>query len=113
MFQFRLSQSRSTNFTQSATKLLFEGGMVTGVEYVKGGQTLNEYGPVVIATGGFGADFSSDSLLAKYRPDLMHLPTSNGEHCTGGGMMVCCVSLHSYSSTHMIRVLKRASDRDE
>merc|ERR1712194_336217 len=43
-------------------------------------------GPVVIATGGFGADFSQDSLLAKYRPDLMHLPTSNGEHCTGDGI---------------------------
>merc|ERR1712087_1044813 len=30
-----------------------------------------------------GADFGSDSLLAKYRPDLLHLPTTNGEHCTG------------------------------
>merc|ERR1712046_316799 len=36
--------------------------------------------------GGFGADFSSDSLLAKYRPDLLHLPTTNGEHCTGDGI---------------------------
>jgi len=43
-------------------------------------------GPVIIATGGFGADFSQDSLLAKYRSDLMHLPTSNGEHCTGDGI---------------------------
>merc|ERR1712066_141697 len=25
-------------------------------------------------------------LLAKYRPDLMHLPTTNGEHCTGDGI---------------------------
>merc|ERR1712230_312870 len=24
-----------------------------------------------------------DSLLAKHRPDLLHLPTTNGEHCTG------------------------------
>ena len=66
-----------------ATKLLTQGNKVVGVEYQKGGQTLKEMGPVIIATGGFGADFSSDSLLAKYRPDLMHLPTSNGEHCTG------------------------------
>merc|ERR1712157_710795 len=29
---------------------------------------------------------SSDSLLAKYRPDLLHLPTTNGEHCTGDGI---------------------------
>jgi len=25
-------------------------------------------------------------LLAKYRPDLLHLPTTNGEHCTGDGI---------------------------
>ena len=43
-------------------------------------------GPVILCSGGFGADFSNDSLLAKYRPDLLHLPTSNGEHCTGDGI---------------------------
>merc|ERR1712013_283875 len=43
-------------------------------------------GPVILATGGFGADFTQDSLLAKYRPDLLHLPTTNGEHCTGDGI---------------------------
>merc|ERR1712113_354748 len=37
-------------------------------------------------SGGFGADFTQDSLLGKYRPDLMHLPTTNGEHCTGDGI---------------------------
>eukprot|EP00438_Fugacium_kawagutii_P006683 Skav219095 [mRNA] locus=scaffold1574:142088:148874:+ [translate_table: standard] len=35
---------------------------------------------------GFGADFTSNSLLAQYRPDLLHLPTTNGEHCTGDGI---------------------------
>jgi len=69
-----------------ATKLITQGNKVVGVEYVKGGNTLKEMGPVIIATGGFGADFSADSLLAKHRPDLMHLPTSNGEHCTGDGI---------------------------
>ena len=38
------------------------------------------------AAGGFGADFTQNSLLAKYRPDLLHLPTTNGEHCTGDGI---------------------------
>ncbi|CAE7831603.1 osm1 [Symbiodinium microadriaticum] len=38
---------------------------------------------MVLASGGFGADFGADSLLATYRPDLLHLPTTNGEHCTG------------------------------
>ena len=35
------------------------------------------------ASSGFGADFSQISLLTTYRPDLLHLPTTNGEHCTG------------------------------
>merc|ERR1712151_1209655 len=29
---------------------------------------------------------TSNSLLATYRPDLIHLPTTNGEHCTGDGI---------------------------
>jgi len=69
-----------------ATSLIFEGGVVRGVNYEKNGQMMKQMGPVIIATGGFGADFSDNSLLAKYRPDLMHLPTSNGEHCTGDGI---------------------------
>jgi flavocytochrome c len=46
----------------------------------------NEYGPVIMCSGGFGADFSADGYLAKFRPDLLHLPTTNGEHCTGDGI---------------------------
>merc|ERR1712050_523841 len=51
--------------------------------YEKGGQNFTERGPVILASGGFGADFTANSLLAQYRPDLIHLPTTNGEHCTG------------------------------
>ena len=29
---------------------------------------------------------TKDSLLAKYRPDLLHLPTTNGDHTTGDGI---------------------------
>ena len=61
-------------------------GAVIGVEYASGGQRYKEYGPVIISTGGFCADFGSDSLLAKYRPDLLNLPTTNGDHCTGDGI---------------------------
>jgi len=67
-------------------QLLTANGCVVGCAYKKGGQTFQEHGPVILASGGFGADFSNDSLLAKYRPDLMHLPTTNGEHCTGDGI---------------------------
>lgn len=39
-----------------------------------------------MATGGYAADFDDvNSLLKKHRPDLMHLPTTNGDHCTGDG----------------------------
>ena len=63
--------------------LLTNSGNVIGCEYDKAGVTTKEFGPVILCSGGFGADFSSDSLLAKHRPDLLHLPTTNGEHCTG------------------------------
>eukprot|EP00040_Diaphanoeca_grandis_P005401 m.32696 g.32696 ORF g.32696 m.32696 type:complete len:605 (-) comp16681_c0_seq1:114-1928(-) len=78
-------------------------GNVCGVTYVKGGQSFKEYGPVIISTGGFAADFSDNSLLAsvasKWRsldawndipnhllPNLIDLPTTNGPHCTGDGL---------------------------
>merc|ERR1712217_12451 len=62
-------------------------GNVCGCECTSSdGKTFEEHGPVIIATGGFGADFTSDSLLNKHRPDLAHLPTTNGDHCTGDGL---------------------------
>merc|ERR1712159_422442 len=67
-------------------KLIMNGKAVVGCEYAKAGAQYKEFGPVVFASGGFGADFGQDSLLAKYRPDLLHLPTTNGEHCTGDGI---------------------------
>lgn len=78
-------------------KLLQEGKDVVGVTIVgKDGKEFNEYGPVILATGGFGADFSPNSLLAqshpdsafwpRKRPEILSLPTSNGEHCTGDGL---------------------------
>merc|ERR1712176_1251909 len=69
-------------------KLLTDAvGNVCGVEATTAkGERIIERGPVIITTGGFGADFTDDSLLNKYRPDLAHLPTTNGEHCTGYGL---------------------------
>ena len=87
-------------------------GKVTGVVYEKAGKKYTEHGAVVIATGGFGADFSDDSLLASIEdewklmgawqpssrasqqsggasmpiPPLRELPTTNGPHCTGDGI---------------------------
>jgi flavocytochrome c len=71
----------------TVTQLLTSGdGRVTGVVYTKDGQTHTAEGPVIIATGGFAADFTPNSLLTKYRPDLLHLSTTNGDHCTGDGI---------------------------
>merc|ERR1719191_1042569 len=69
-----------------AHTLLMNGPNCIGLVYEKSGQDVKEYGPVILASGGFGADFATDSLLAKYRPDLLHLPTTNGEHCPGDGI---------------------------
>merc|ERR1711972_141789 len=67
-------------------KLLTSGKACVGCEYAKGGKEFQEDGPVILCSGGFGADFTNNSLLAQYRPDLMHLPTTNGEHSTGDGI---------------------------
>merc|ERR1719345_267067 len=70
-----------------AHTLLMQGGSICkGLTYEKGGKNTDIFGPVILASGGFGADFTNDSLLAQYRPDLLHLPTTNGEHCTGDGI---------------------------
>lgn len=59
---------------------------VEGVVFERDGKEFIENGPVIIATGGFGADFSKDSLLNRFRPDLMAFSTTNGDHCSGDGL---------------------------
>eukprot|EP00927_Polykrikos_kofoidii_P005470 TRINITY_DN1216_c0_g1_i1.p1 TRINITY_DN1216_c0_g1~~TRINITY_DN1216_c0_g1_i1.p1 ORF type:complete len:530 (+),score=95.38 TRINITY_DN1216_c0_g1_i1:79-1590(+) len=73
--------------TKVTSLLQDENGNVRGCVCVdQNGKQFEEHGPVIIATGGFGADFAADSLLSKHRPDLAHLPTTNGDHCTGDGL---------------------------
>merc|ERR1712137_1262418 len=67
-------------------ELLMDENGVRGCVYQQQGKSFDELGPVILCTGGFGADFTSNSLLATYRPDLIHLPTTNGQHCTGDGI---------------------------
>merc|ERR1740130_1281984 len=75
-----ITKARATELLLNKTK------DCVGLVYEKGGLKFQEHGPVILCSGGFGADFTSNSLLAQYRPDLMHLPTTNGEHCTGDGI---------------------------
>lgn len=61
---------------------------VTGVEYEDEEGTLHTLpcDAVVLTTGGFGFDHSDDSLMNKYRPDLVGVPTTNGHFANGDGI---------------------------
>jgi succinate dehydrogenase/fumarate reductase flavoprotein subunit len=56
-----LKKARVTDLIKDAS------GNVIGVTYEHNGAPQKAHGPVVIATGGYAADFTSDSLLKKYR----------------------------------------------
>lgn len=82
---------RATLLTKSkVTKILTDSqGRVTGVEYTKkSGEKGTVAGDaVVIASGGYGAGgLTKGSILERVRPELMHLPTTNGDHCDGSGI---------------------------
>ena len=49
-------------------------------------QTHFESSNVVLATGGFAADRSSKSYLAKYRSELLKMPATAGQFSTGDGI---------------------------
>lgn len=67
------------------TKVNKEGNSVTGVTYSFNGEETVVEGPVILATGGYAADFTESSLLKKWRPDTFGLSTTNGAHATGDG----------------------------
>ncbi|KIX01427.1 uncharacterized protein Z518_09153 [Rhinocladiella mackenziei CBS 650.93] len=67
------------------TSLNKEGNVITGVTYECGGETHSADGVVILATGGYAADFTETSLLKKHRPDTFHLSSTNGTHATGDG----------------------------
>ncbi len=62
-----------------------DGNKITGVTYEQDGKSLTADGPVILATGGYAADFTETSLLKKHRPDTYDLASTNGVHATGDG----------------------------
>ncbi|KAI8965201.1 Flavocytochrome c [Daldinia sp. FL1419] len=68
-------------------ELLIEGnGAVKGVRYhTSDGQTHKLEGPVVFAVGGFAGD--AHGLLAKHRPDLAGMPSTNEERPASHGLL--------------------------
>jgi flavocytochrome c len=67
------------------TRINKEGNRAVGVVYELDGQEVTVDGPVILATGGYAADFTDNSLLKKHRPDVYDLATTNGQHATGDG----------------------------
>ena len=68
------------------TSINKDGNKVTGVSYEYGGEQCSVDGVVVLATGGYAADFTDTSLLKKHRPDTYDLASTNGTHATGDGL---------------------------
>ena len=63
-----------------------DGNRVTGVNYEFNSEQHSVDGVVVLATGGYAADFSYNGLLKKHRPDTFDLSSTNGNHATGDGL---------------------------
>lgn len=75
-----------------ATKLVQENGSVVGLEYTtEKADGSSESGifrapNVILATGGFAADRTENSFLAKYRPELLSMAATAGDFSTGDGI---------------------------
>ncbi|KAI9925030.1 hypothetical protein MW887_006437 [Aspergillus wentii] len=67
------------------TSINKNGNHVSGVTYEANGETQSADGVVVLATGGYAADFGDGSLLKQHRPDTFALSSTNGTHATGDG----------------------------
>merc|ERR1711939_492816 len=67
------------------TKVNMDGNKATGVTYEFDGESVSVDGTVVLATGGYAADFTDTSLLKKHRPDVYDFASTNGVHATGDG----------------------------
>jgi succinate dehydrogenase/fumarate reductase flavoprotein subunit len=72
------------------TRLLTDdNGRVSGVEYQMAGKEGSEEMKatnVVLASGGFAADRSSESYLSKVRPELLGMAATAGSFSTGDGI---------------------------
>uniref|UniRef100_L2G0K0 Fumarate reductase n=1 Tax=Colletotrichum fructicola (strain Nara gc5) TaxID=1213859 RepID=L2G0K0_COLFN len=67
------------------TSLKVVDGVVKGVQYTQDGEQHDLEGAVVFAVGGFAGD--ANGLLAKYRPDLAGLPSTNEARPASHGIL--------------------------
>ena len=70
-------------------KIITDGAR-TGCIYVKSSADFKESGPetVIFTSGDFDTDFTQNSLPARYRLHLLHLPITNGELYNGDAIQV-------------------------
>ncbi|KAM0329317.1 hypothetical protein ACHAQA_004622 [Verticillium albo-atrum] len=75
--QKKLQENPQFELTTSAdvTSLTISDGSVNGVRYTHAEEAHELRGPVVFAAGGFAGD--AHGLLARYRPDLAGIPSTN------------------------------------
>ncbi|KAJ8494719.1 hypothetical protein ONZ45_g13149 [Pleurotus djamor] len=70
----------------NVVKLVEKDGKVIGAVYEHDGESVTALAEaVILATGGYAADYSASGYLSTFRPDLINLPTTNGDHATGDG----------------------------
>jgi succinate dehydrogenase/fumarate reductase flavoprotein subunit len=86
--EFQYQENIEVRCGQTVTRILHtvdENGLktVTGVE-VNGEELKAD--AVILATGGFGCSQSQDGLMARFRPDLLGSPTTNGSFAQGDGV---------------------------
>lgn len=67
------------------TELVVEHGKVVGIMYLSSDVVKRLEGPVVLSTGGFGAN---KQLIKEYRPDLANIASTNGVQTTGDGHLL-------------------------
>ncbi|KAK9422264.1 putative Flavocytochrome c [Seiridium unicorne] len=74
-----------TNLAEVLSLTQDEDGSVKGLRYMSEGRTQDLDGAVVFAAGGFAGD--ATGLMAKYRPDLAGLPSTNDERPGSHGIL--------------------------
>lgn len=87
----KLSQTSLLEIVKGAevTKLLKDGGKVSGCEYIDESGTLQQVkGTVILATGGYGGDNSDGSLLAKYKPGFVQDSSVTDDRTNGSGIKI-------------------------
>ena len=83
----KLGENPNFELSTSANveSLNVDDGSVKGLRYVREGASHDLEGPVVFAVGGFAGD--ANGLLAKYRPDLAGIPSTNDPRPASHGML--------------------------